>query len=215
MSQDPFRVQTQFSVFPPVIKNLLIINGLVFLATMPGGPLSDLIYRWFALWPASATGYFWPWQLVSYGFVHADFYHILFNMFALWMFGIQIENLWGSRRFTLFYFICVIGAALFQLVVSFGQFYPTVGASGGVYGVLLAYGMLFPNQIIYLYFAIPVKAKWVVIGMGVFALFSGITGTQSGTAHFAHLGGMVFGILLILFWRGKLPIKPSRRNRIY
>ena len=136
-------------------------------------------------------------------------------MFALWMFGIQIENLWGSRRFAFFYFVCVIGAALFQLVVSFGYLYPTVGASGGVYGVLLAYGMLFPNQIIYLYFAIPVKAKWLVLGMGVFALFSGFTGTQSGTAHFAHLGGMVFGIFLILYWRGKLPIKPSRRNRIF
>ena len=216
--QDTYRPPTQFSVFPPVIKNLLIINGLVFLAQFVNG---DLLYRLFALWPLG-TPYanvpdFWPWQLLSYGFLHGGFGHIFFNMFALWMFGVQIENSWGSRRFAVFYFVCVIGAGLVQLVVATlaaqsGSPYPTVGASGGVFGILLAFGMMFPDRYIFLLIPpIPIKAKWFVIGYGVLELFSGITNTASGVAHFAHLGGMVFGFLLIQYWRGKLPVRPDRR----
>jgi len=145
------------------------------------------------------------------GFLHGDFTHILFNMFALWMFGLQIENVWGSRRFAIFYFVCVIGAGLIQMATSVGQGYYTVGASGGVYGILLAFGMMFPNNEIYLlFFPFPIKAKWFVLGLGLFAIFGGMSGAASSTAHFAHLGGMVFGFILMQYWRGKLPLKPSQ-----
>jgi membrane associated rhomboid family serine protease len=224
MQQDYYRPPTHFSVFPPVIKNLLILNGLVFLAQMVPSTAS-LLEHWFALWPFGAPdvvrtpyglrrlGDFWPWQLVTYSFLHGGLGHLFFNMFALWMFGVQIENAWGSRRFAFFYFVCVIGAGLIQLIVvtTSGSFYPTVGASGGVFGILLAFGMMFPNQPIYIYFLFPIKAKWLVIGYGAIELWAGITGTQAGVAHFAHLGGMLFGFLLIQYWRGKLPIQPGSR----
>ncbi|MEM1126905.1 MAG: rhomboid family intramembrane serine protease [Bacteroidota bacterium] len=225
MSQSSYQPVTQLSLFPPVIKNLLIINGLFFLAQAV--PATDwTLTQWLALWPLGSGGPtplqgstemvnlvgFWPWQLVTYGFLHGDLMHLLFNMFGLWMFGTQIENTWGSRRFALFYFVCVVGAGFIQLLVasSSGTIYPTVGASGGVFGILLAFGMMFPNQPIYLYFLFPIKAKWLVIGFGVLELWNGITATASGIAHFAHLGGMLFGLLLILYWRGKLPVKPKR-----
>lgn len=219
MYQDYYRPPTQFSVFPPVIKNLLILNGLVFLAqSVP--TTQEMLMRWFALWPLGipdAPGYpsFWPWQLVSYSFLHGGFTHLLFNMFALWMFGVQVENAWGSRRFGIFYFACVIGAGLIQLVVvTLGtQLYPTVGASGGVFGILLAFGMMFPNQPIYIYFLFPIKAKWLVIGYGALELWAAVTGSQAGVANFAHLGGMLFGFLLIQYWRGKLPAQPNRVMR--
>ena len=206
----------QISVFPPVIKNLLIINGLVFMAQVV--PSTDhLLSTWFALWPIGAgdtpgNGTFLPWQLVTYAFLHANLTHVLFNMLALWMFGVQIENAWGSRRFALFYFVCVIGAGLVQLAVTSmsPEAYPTVGASGGVFGVLLAFGMMFPEQPIYVYFFFPIKAKWFVIIYGVLELYAGVVG-GSAIAHFAHLGGMLFGWLLILYWRGKLPWKPQER----
>lgn len=221
-SQNAYRPTTQFSVFPPVIKNLLIINGLVFLAQVVPAT-NEVLTVLFALWPF-ATPFsnvpdFWPWQLVTYGFLHGGFMHLLFNMFALWMFGVQLENSWGSQRFAIFYFVCVIGAGLVQLVVATmaaqsGQVYPTVGASGGVFGILLGFGMMFPNRYIFLLFPpIPIKAKWFVLGYGAIELFSGIARTQSGVAHFAHLGGMLFGFLLIQYWRGKLPVQPPRIMR--
>jgi membrane associated rhomboid family serine protease len=228
---ETYRPPTQFSIFPPVIKNLLILNGLIFLAefvaigtrstflatvlnTMalypPGGP--DVGYTIFGSF-AQVPG-FWPWQLVTYGFLHSieGFGHIFFNMFALWMFGVQIENTWGSRRFAIYYFACVIGAGLIQVLVMWGQPIPTLGASGGVFGILLAFGMLFPNQPIYLWFLFPIKAKWLVIGYGAIELWAAVNGTQAGVANFAHLGGMFFGFLLIMYWRGKLPIRPKRRS---
>ncbi len=227
MTQNAYRPPTAFSVFPPVIKNLLIINGLVFMAQLVPST-NEILVRWFALWPLNTpeivytpSGYytpadFLPWQLITYGFLHstAGIGHILFNMFALWMFGMQLENTWGSRRFTLFYFVCVAGAGLIQLLVTSleGSYAYTVGASGGVFGILLAYGMMFPNQPIYLYFLFPIKAKWVVIGYGLIEFFAGVANTGSQVAHFAHLGGMLFGFLLIMYWRGKLPIKPKRRS---
>ena len=217
MYQNSYRPPTAFAVFPPVIKNLLIINGLVYMAQLL---YNSFLIPLFALWPVG-TPYvnvnFWPWQLVSYGFLHGSFMHVLFNMFGLWMFGVQIENTWGSKRFAIFYFVCVIGAGLVQLVVATlaaqsGEVYPTVGASGGVFGILLAFGMLFPNQVIMLLFPpIPMKAKYMVILFGGFALFAGVGGIGSNIAHFAHLGGMIFGFLLIMYWRGKLPIKPKQR----
>lgn len=226
MRQTVYQPPTQFHVFPPVIKNLLILNALVFMAEMIS-PLGQILMQWFALWPASSPEVvsspfgmqrmadFWPWQLVTYGFLHGGMSHLLFNMFALWMFGVQIENVWGSRRFGIYYFACVIGAGLIQLLVIYltGSAYPTIGASGGVFGILLAFGMMFPNQPIYIYFMFPIKAKWLVIGYGFLELYAGVSGAQSGVANFAHLGGMLFGFFLIQYWRGKLPVKPDRLLR--
>ena len=215
MYQQSYRPSMQFSMFPPVIKNLLILNGLAFLATTT---LRLTLFQWFALWPIGVPegfpGTFWFWQLVTYSFLHGGFTHLLFNMFALWLFGVQLENTWGSRRFTVFYFVCVVGAALIQLIVAStgGDIYPTVGASGGVFGILLAFGMMFPNQPIYIYFLFPIKAKWFVILYGLLELWAAVTGTQAGVANFAHLGGMLFGFLLIQYWRGKLPLR-SRSTR--
>ncbi len=213
--------------FPPVIRILLIGNALVFLA-QGAGDLWYWLLEWFALWPVGSnrvsTGVgladvpsFMPWQLVSYGFLHANFLHLAFNMFALWMFGSDIEYLWGSRPFAFYYFTCVIGAGLVQLVVATmaaaqGAVYPTIGASGGVFGVLLAFAMMFPDRPVMLLFPpIPMKAKWLVIGYGAIELYLGVTRSGAGVAHFAHLGGMAFGFLLIQYWRGKLPWQPRRR----
>lgn len=216
MYQHSYRPPTQFSMFPPVIKNLLILNGLAFLAGITP-VLGSALMQWFALWPLGASriaGFagFMPWQLATYSFLHGGFTHLLFNMFALWLFGVQIENTWGSRRFAVFYFVCVVGAALIQLIVasSEGVIYPTVGASGGIFGILLAFGMMFPNQPIYLYFLFPIKAKWFVILYGLLELWAAASGSQPGVANFAHLGGMLFGFLLIQYWRGKLPLRPGR-----
>jgi membrane associated rhomboid family serine protease len=229
MYQDPYRPSTQFSVFPPAIKNLLIINGLVFLAQLTP-VLGPVIMNLFALQPIAAPDVvmtnlglrrvasepFYPWQLVTYGFLHGDFMHIFFNMFALWMFGMQVENTMGTRRFLGYYFVCLVGAGIVQLVAVWatGSFAPTVGASGAVFGLLLAFGMFFPNQPIYLYFLFPIKAKWFVIIFGALELIYGVSNVQPGVANFAHLGGMVFGFLLIEYWRGRLPVKPERKMYI-
>lgn len=228
MYDNAYRPPTSFSVFPPVIKNLLIINVLFHFAKYVAAATStELLARLLnimALYApfAPEVGYsifrtvieipgFWPWQVVTYAFLHGDLWHLFFNMFALWMFGVQLENSWGSRRFAIFYFVCVIGAAFIQMLVMWGSPVPTLGASGGVFGVLLAFGMMFPNQPIYLYFLFPIKAKWFVIGFGLLELWSGVTGTQAGIAHFAHLGGMAFGFIMIQYWRGKLPVQPRQR----
>ncbi|QOC24294.1 rhomboid family intramembrane serine protease [Wenzhouxiangella sp. AB-CW3] len=171
--------------------------------------------RLFALWPLGTpdqirfsdvgvldTG-FAPWQLVTYGFMHGGLAHLFFNMFALYMFGLPIERLWGTRRFLIYYFVCLMGAGLVQLLVAAvtGGVYPTIGASGAVFGLLLAYGMMYPNSTIMLLIPpVPIKAKWFVIGYGALTLFFGMTGTMSGVAHFAHLGGMAFGFGLIVYW---------------
>lgn len=201
---------------PPVTRALLIANIAVYLLQMLTG---EALIVHFALWPLGASQYanvpgFEPWQLVTYGFLHGGLTHIAFNMLALWMFGGPIERLFGSRPFALYYFVSVIGAAVAQLlVIEFwtGGFYPTLGASGGVFGLLLAYGMMYPHTRIMLLFPpIPMPAWLFVTAYGALELFLGITGTQAGVAHFAHLGGMAFGFILIQYWRGKLPIRPRR-----
>lgn len=204
-----------FTNLPPVTKALLIANGLVFLLQLA---LGDATLSAFMLWPLGsgsdpyATSDFLPWQLLTYGFMHGNIGHLLFNMLALLMFGAPVEHLWGQRRFLTYYLVCVIGAAVFQLIVGAwtlsqgGEPYPTIGASGGVFGLLLAYGMLFPNQRVMLLIPpIPMKARTLVIVYGVVTLLMGITNTMPGVAHFAHLGGMVFGWLLIRHWRGQPP----------
>jgi membrane associated rhomboid family serine protease len=263
-----------FSLLPPVVKNLLIINGLFFVATLSlesafGIDLVTLLgLHYFQ------SDLFRPYQFVTYMFLHGSISHVVMNMFALWMFGYLIENVWGSKRFLTYYMVTGIGAAIIQMFVhwidissvqsaanAFAQnptldgfigfvkhYYPryyeaegtlqsfinewsvagnrpgyasqsmeyidqlmklqmdvpTVGASGAVYGILLAFGMMFPNMLVYVYFLFPIKAKWIVIFYGVLELSSGISNNPSdNVAHFAHLGGMIFGFFLILYWRKK------------
>ena len=207
-----------FSFLPPVVKNLLILNVLFFLADISLQTRGIDLTQWLGLHYITAQD-FYPWQFITYMFMHGNFSHLFFNMFALWMFGYALENYWGSKRFLVYYLITGVGAALIQTGVlaleirGMTQGLPpfaaqhyinqivTVGASGAVYGILLAFGMCFPNVPIFLYFFFPIKAKWFVIIYGVIELFAGIGGTADGVAHFAHLGGMIFGLLLILYWR--------------
>lgn len=198
---DPYSPNPRFSVFPPAVKHLILINVVVFIA-LATPFIGSLVMRYGALFPIG-SGLFRPWQLVTYMFLHAGFGHLFFNLFALWIFGQPIEQAWGTRRFTFYYFVTGIGAALLHMLVGGGGA-PTVGASGAVYGILLAFGMMFPNRIIMLLFPpIPLPAKYFVLIYGAIELFSGVMRTSSGIAHFAHLGGMLVGYLLIRHWRSR------------
>lgn len=187
---------------PDVILALFAINAVVFLAQ---GMLGRGFENYFALWPLNSYGSdFYPWQLITYGFMHGDLMHILFNMFMLWMFGRELEIIMGRWRFLTYYMVCVVGAGIVQLIVatSQGGGYPTVGASGGVFGILLAFGMAFPNRMIMLLIPpIPMKAKYLVILAGGMELYFGVSGARPGIANFAHLGGMIFGFVLLQYWR--------------
>lgn len=191
------------SAIPDVIFLLLIANGLMF-ALQQFDFSAALMEKFFVLWPIdSHWGDFYPWQLLTYGFLHGDMMHILFNMFMLWMFGRELEDIMGSRRFLTYYLTGVAGAGIVQLIVAAiqGGGYPTVGASGGVFALLLAFGMTFPNRMIMLMFPpIPMKAKYMVILFGVFELYVGVSGSAPGIANFAHLGGMLFGFILLKYW---------------
>ncbi len=176
--------------------------SLGIIAVCVGVFLLDNISAQLALWPLF-SGYFQPWQLLSYGFLHGGFNHIFFNMFALWMFGLPIERTWGTKRFVEYYFICIIGAGLIQLLVQYlsGSVYPTIGASGAVFGLLLAYGVTFPNnKLIMIFFPVPIKAKWFVLIYGAAELVFGVTGMMPQIAHYAHLGGLIFGAGLLWWW---------------
>ncbi|NTV47018.1 MAG: rhomboid family intramembrane serine protease [Chlorobiales bacterium] len=193
-----------FSIMPPAIKAIILANVLVFVAqllTPFGGALTGIG----ALWPIG-SGNFEIWQPISYMFLHGGFTHIFFNMFALWMFGAEIENYWGTRQFTIYYFTCGIGAALINLLATMNEMVPTVGASGAVFGILLAFGMMFPNRYIYLYFFFPVKAKYFVAGYAAIEFFSTFN-TLSPVAHFAHLGGMLIGYIYIKIMQRELPLQ--------
>ena len=207
-----------FSVLPPVVQNLLIINVLFYLADLTLSWRGIDLTRWLGLHYVTASDFHF-WQFITYMFMHGNFSHLFFNMFALWMFGYALENYWGGKRFLAYYLITGIGAALCQTGVLAWEIHSmsttytpeamshyinqivTVGASGAVFGILLAFGMCFPNTPIFLYFLIPIKAKWFVLIYGVVELFAGIGGTADGVAHFAHVGGMIFGIFLILYWK--------------
>ncbi len=280
MSYEQYRPQG-FSFLPPVVKNLLIINSLFFLATLA-------LENTFHIKLADYLGLhyfesqkFSPYQFITYMFMHGDLSHIVFNMFALWMFGYILENVWGGKRFLVYYLVTGIGAALFHYVIIYFEINPNVvlmnkiiadpsvsnisaflshhtfqvniysgsifaafeqfeknialfnhnpanianleaikgfiidyrtyylnlpnviGASGAVFGILLAFGMLFPNTLLYIYFLFPIKAKWFVVFYGVLELYLGFTNSNGNVAHFAHLGGMFFGFFLIKFWKRK------------
>ena len=197
----------------PAVYNLLIANVVAYLATMLLN--TNSIYALFALFPTDSP-FFHIWQPVTYMFLHGGFSHLFFNMFALWMFGRGLEAEMGTKRFLVYYFVCGIGAALVQLGIAFIDINnyetyqalynylltPTVGASGAVFGLLLAFGMMHPNDIIMLLIPpIPIKAKWFVVIYGCIELFLIIINAQDGIAHFAHLGGMFFGWLLLVWWR--------------
>ena len=207
---------------PPVVLNLMIANAVVFLATMLFD--DNVLYGNFALFNVDfrcigqeGMTLFRPWQLFTYMFMHGGFSHLFFNMFSLWMFGRTLEMQMGWKRFLIYYIVCGVGAALFQMAIAqidlahldVGSFMwvrymqtPTVGASGAIFGLLLAFGMLYPDAIISLIFPpISMKAKWFVIVYGVLELLLGVSGTMSGVAHFAHLGGMFWGWLLLLLWQ--------------
>jgi len=190
------------SMIPNVIFALLIINGLVFALQQVN---AQFMFINFALWPATdPRSPFMPWQLLTYGFLHGNTTHIFFNMFGLWMFGRDIERFMGSQRFLIYFIVCVVGAGIVQLIVAGmqGGLYPTVGASGGVFGILLAYGLTFPNRIVVpLFPPIPMRAITFVFIYGGLELYLGVSGGAPGVANFAHLGGMLFGFLLIQYWR--------------
>ncbi|MFN0157011.1 MAG: rhomboid family intramembrane serine protease [Bacteroidota bacterium] len=206
-----------FRFFPPVIKWLLISNvaiwlcvdvllGMFSLDGLRVGGSGGFLSYYFALWPFGEN--FWPWQLATYMFMHGGLGHLFFNMLALWMFGMELENNWGSKRFLTYYLVCGVGAGITNLLITslLGQAAPTVGASGAVFGVLIAFGLLFPDRPIYLYFLFPVKAKYFIAVYIGLELFYGVTGTSDGIAHFAHLGGAAVGAIYTLAIMGVIPV---------
>jgi membrane associated rhomboid family serine protease len=196
-----------FKFFPPVIKNLLIINAVLWIlqsmlirSSFHVGDESAARWLQEMLYLNPLGQHFRPWQLLTYMFLHGDFYHVLFNMLPLWMFGMEVENTWGSRKFLWFYIACGIAGGLTNLLIAplFTAVGPTIGASGSIYGVLVAFAMLFPNRYIYLWFLLPVKAKYFVTVFVMVELYYGVTGTPDGVAHMAHLGGALLGGVWVL-----------------
>ena len=193
-----------FPRLPPATRALLLINVAVFLLQQVPG-LGQLIDGLFALWPP-ASGLFHPWQLLTYAFLHGSWAHIFFNMFALYMFGGALERYWGGRRLVIFYLVCVLSAALTQIAVQYpaGATEEVIGASGGIFGILLLFGMAYPQrQLLLLFPPIPMPAWLFVTLYGVLELCLGVFGTSQGVAHFAHLGGMATGYVLIRYWRAR------------
>ena len=190
---------------PTATRNIIIINIVVFAATWLGERVlhSDVMGRLFALYPIQSHYFHW-WQFITYMYMHGGFWHILFNMYTLYIFGCVVENIIGTRKFITFYTVCGVGAAALHLLVQSltNDFAPTVGASGSIYGVLIAFAILFPESRLTLLFPpVTLSAKWMVIIFAIIELTTGLTGTSANVAHFAHLGGMLIGWLLILFWK--------------
>jgi membrane associated rhomboid family serine protease len=184
---------------PPATQALILVNVLAFLLD---STLDDALTAQLALWPLGT--YFMPWQIITYAFLHGNLSHLLFNMFGVYMFGSELERVWGPRRYLTLYMVSAISAAIAQLLVSSltGAAYPTIGASGAVFGLLLAFAMVFPRRMVVLLFPpIPMRAPVFVALYGALELVLGVTGTQAGVAHFAHLGGMAGGFLLMRYWR--------------
>ena len=225
---------------PTMTKNLLVINVLAFLATYvlqrSGIDLNALLGLHFF-----KASNFHVYQFLTYMFLHGGFTHILFNMFALWMFGSVIERVWGPKKFLFYYIVCGVGAGIMQEMVQYVNYvvqglaayeyvnmggaqismdsyinmWTTIGASGAVYGILLAFGMIFPNERLFIIpFPFPIKAKWLIVGYIAIELFSALSGPGDGVAHMAHLGGMLFGFLLIRYWQ-RHPDSSQRFGRSY
>ncbi|HTN70664.1 MAG TPA: rhomboid family intramembrane serine protease [Methylomirabilota bacterium] len=191
--------QTRYMTFAggsitPAVKLLLIVNVAVFFLQQF---LPSQIIILFGLVPALIWQDFYLWQLFTYQFLHAGLFHILFNMLALWMFGCTLERRWGSEFFLKYYFVSVVGGGILNTLLVPAQIVPSIGASAGIYGLLLAYGLIYPNQVVYFYFLFPIKMKHFVWIIGGIAFYSSITAGQSGIAHLAHLGGMLFGYLYL------------------
>ncbi len=201
MSYQEFR-PSQFHHIPIVVKNILIINVILFVATNLLSSTFDL-NAILCLFPVN-TPYFKPHQFITYMFMHADLSHIFLNMLGVYMFGSILENIWGSKRFLNFYLFCGLGAAALQLAISYfnNEFTILLGASGSLFGLLVAFAMMFPNTHLNLYFVIPVKAKYLVLAYGLFELYSGFNRhAGDNVAHYAHLGGLVVGVIIMLIWK--------------
>jgi membrane associated rhomboid family serine protease len=181
------------SALPPAIKILLMANGAIFLLQMASG---RAVTNAFGLSPTDVAGGA-IWQLFTYMFLHGGFMHLLFNMFALWMFGRDLEHDWGTREFMKFYLVCGVGAGVVTQIALWGSPIPTIGASGAIFGILLAFGMMYPNRLIYLWMFIPIKAKYMVVLFGLMELFSSMKYAADGIGHFTHLGGLLVGFLYI------------------
>ncbi|MBW2057658.1 MAG: rhomboid family intramembrane serine protease [Deltaproteobacteria bacterium] len=182
----------------PGVKYLLLACVGVFLIQSVA-PRTMFVF--FGLIPVLVWKKYFFWQLGTYIFLHGGLFHLLFNLFALWMFGCELERQWGTRAFLKYFFVTGIGAGICYALVKPGQLSPVIGASGAIYGILLAYGMIFPNQMIYVWFLFPMRAKYFVILFGLIELYSSIAGTGGGIAHVAHLGGMLFGYVYINYVR--------------
>jgi membrane associated rhomboid family serine protease len=180
----------------PVIKNLMILMGAIFLLQMM---VTGWINFYLGLVPVLIWQKYFLWQLVTYMFLHGGISHLIFNLLALWMFGGELESYWGSRKFLRFFLFCGIGAGICTVVITPYQFIPVIGASGAIYGILLAFGWLFPNRLIYIYFLFPIPAKYMVIIFGLIELFSSVSGTGGGIAHLTHLGGLLFGLFYMAY----------------
>jgi membrane associated rhomboid family serine protease len=190
------------ALLPPATRALILLNVAVFLLEQVAGAQ---LLAWFALWPLG-SGRFQPWQLITYAFLHGNFVHIFFNMFALFMFGRALESYWGARRLVIFFLVCVVAAGLTQLAVqgASAEEEEVIGASGGVFGVLLAFAWYFPRQRLFVIpIPIPIPAWLFVTIYGLAELLFGVTGREQGVAHFAHLGGMLGGALCIAYWRAR------------
>lgn len=203
-----------FKYFPPVVKTLLISNVAVYLLMgffgmfrFQGIPIGSMINTYLPLYPLGDG--FEIWQLGTYMFMHGGMLHLLFNMFALWMFGMDLENDWGSRKFLSYYLLCGVGAGLSNLFIGplFGSGAPTVGASGAIYGVLIAFGVTYPDRPIFLYFLLPIRARYFVLIYITLEVYAGVTGTHDGVAHFAHLGGAAVGFIYLMIDQRRLPFR--------
>jgi membrane associated rhomboid family serine protease len=204
--------QVEFSLGPPItpmVKKLIIVTSAIFVLTwIPlqifNSDFFALPFAWFSLQANDVVYRFYFWELGTYLFLHGGWFHILFNMYALWVFGSDLESLWKGKKFLFYYFLTGIGAGIFDVALTklFGPAHPlpTIGCSGAVYGLLLAYGMLFSERIILWSFIIPIKAKWFAVLMGVIEFVSSFGGSGSGVSHFAHLGGMLFGYFYLRGW---------------
>ena len=202
----PLRRSVIYGYFPTGVKWLLISNTAIFLIDYLGGAgLHRTLTVWFALIPAAVLRLLYVWQLFTYMFLHGGIGHLLFNMLTLWMFGMTLEQTWGTRRFLKYYFLCGVGAGVCVLVVNAligSWFVPTIGASGAIYGLLLAFGVLFPDVKVLMNFLFPIKAKYLVMIYGAIALLSALGSGNSGVSNVAHLGGMVFGYIYL---KSRLP----------